>query len=676
MANKIYEEEHIRDIANAIREKNGTQNSYLVSEMGDAIRAIEGNESVPDIELTVIDSGVCGESAHWELYDNRTLYINGSGEMFDYRLGNGNISPFRERKDINKVIFSDEITRIGDYLLVGSNTITDIIIGNNVKVIGKGAFVAIYNIKNITLPDGLTKIEENAFEACVNLESIIIPSSIKTIELNVFMDCYKMNCIYYKGTKNEWDNINIDSTNESELANIQICYNYQEPSDSTIGVLSVIESGSCGDNATWTFYNDGRFVVSGVGETYGYNSSSDRPWNEYCAQVTSLEIKEGISIIGGGMFAKFENVENIIIPHGVIEIKGSAFESCSTLKYITIPNSVTTIGDGAFCNVNNLVYILYAGTKIQWDSITKGSLNTSLNESKLCCNYQTTYLYQTIEKNGTVVFKPENGQLYNQAIINVNVPQATTEEQEKSITITENGTTEVLPDEGKTISKVIIDVDVLSGDNGESDNEKFKSLLNRTISEISRDDLNGMNQIYNYLFSYCQNLTSITIPDSVTKIGDRAFYYCVSLTSVTIPDSVTTIGDYAFYNCRSLTNITISDSVTTIGNHVFTYCVKLTSVTIPDGVTAIKVGAFQNCISLTSITIPGSVTSINTYVFDGCNELTDIYLKPTTPPTLGGTSAISTATTTIHVPVGSGDAYKSATNWSSFADKIIEDPEI
>ena len=97
-------------------------------------------------------------------------------------------------------------------------------------------------------------------------------------------------------------------------------------------------------------------------------------------------------------------------------------------------------------------------------------------------------------------------------------------------------------------------------------------------------------------FSGCTNLTSVTIPDSVTTIEWGAFSGCTSLTSVTIPDSVTTIGDSAFRDCTSLTSVTIPDSVTTIGDYAFWGCSSLTSVTIPDSVTTIGEDAFSHCI--------------------------------------------------------------------------------
>ena len=84
--------------------------------------------------------------------------------------------------------------------------------------------------------------------------------------------------------------------------------------------------------------------------------------------------------------------------------------------------------------------------------------------------------------------------------------------------------------------------------------------------------------IREYAFEYCLNLTSVTIPNSVTSIGNGAFHGCTRLTSVTIPDSVTSIGEYAFYDCTSLTSVTILNSVTSIGRNAFAWCSSLTTI--------------------------------------------------------------------------------------------------
>ena len=135
---------------------------------------------------------------------------------------------------------------------------------------------------------------------------------------------------------------------------------------------------------------------------------------------------------------------------------------------------------------------------------------------------------------------------------------------------------------------------------------------------------NSVTEIGRQAFSGCTGLSSITIPNLVTKIDYRAFSGCTGLTSISLPNSVTWIDDRAFEGCTGLTSIKIPDSVTRIDYRTFYGCTGLTSVTIPNSVTWIDKEAFSGCTGLTSISLPNSVTSIGRQAFSGCTGLTSV----------------------------------------------------
>jgi len=149
------------------------------------------------------------------------------------------------------------------------------------------------------------------------------------------------------------------------------------------------------------------------------------------------------------------------------------------------------------------------------------------------------------------------------------------------------------------------------------------TLLNPYRVSLKVSDLTGIGKI---LLSYPSKFIYLDLSGStVTFIPDEAFIGCVTLAGITIPNSVTKIGEYAaFYNCTSLTSITIPDSVTSIGRSAFSGCKSLASVTIPNSVTSIEGWAFSDCKSLVSVTLPNSVISIGEYAFYVCTSLTTI----------------------------------------------------
>ena len=244
--------------------------------------------------------------------------------------------------------------------------------------------------------------------------------------------------------------------------------------------------------------------------------------------------------------------------------------------------------------------------------------------------------------------------------------------------------------------------------------------------------------IEHYAFKSCSQLSSVSLPNSVTHIDREAFKYCWGLTSIDLA-SVEIIGEEAFYHCDGLANVIIPNTVTNIESDAFSYC-PLTSVTIPSSVTRIVESAFRDCTNLarliidennpkydsrnncnaiivtqtnrliygckntvipntvttigsfafhgctglTSIVIPNSVTYIAHWAFHGCNSLTKVTSLSTTPPQIyeGSTNyenndCFSTyGQATLYVPKQSIEAYSSADGWKKFYRiKAIEDIE-
>lgn len=210
--------------------------------------------------------------------------------------------------------------------------------------------------------------------------------------------------------------------------------------------------------------------------------------------------------------------------------------------------------------------------------------------------------------------------------------------------ITENGTHDVT-------EYASVEVDVATSGGGSGGENKLAQVADGTITEITAEDLQGATEIRNYAFNTAKVLTSVSLPSTVTRIGEYAFADS-GIVNIEM-DSVTSINRYAFYRCNNKN--------------------ALSNLVLPPNLTYLGERAFQQCVMKT-VVIPASISSLNgSYIFAYNTALTTVTVLRTTPPTLSSSTFNGcTALNQIIVPIGCGDAYKSATNWSAYADKIIE----
>lgn len=178
----------------------------------------------------------------------------------------------------------------------------------------------------------------------------------------------------------------------------------------------------------------------------------------------------------------------------------------------------------------------------------------------------------------------------------------------------------------------------------------ISKMIDRSITEITAEDIGSATDIGQHAFYGCGSLRTITFPSNgqITQIRTNAFRDCTSLTGIVIPSGVESISNSAFYGCSSLTQIDIPDTVETIGQQAFRLCSAVKTLKIGSGVTSIGSQAFRNLASNVIITITA-----------------------TNPPTLGATDVFSnTGSGPIYVPAGSVNDYIADTNWSTYSSRI------
>lgn len=267
------------------------------------------------------------------------------------------------------------------------------------------------------------------------------------------------------------------------------------------------------------------------------------------------------------------------------------------------------------------------------------------------------------------------------------------------VTVNVQGGEEVVPDDGKT--RIWIHIGEDTPENRSTFYLRFTaSTANNTTIDWGdgTTETKGSTSATSYSHRYPQGgdyVITLTVNSGTINFmgssgtggysiyGSRSDLYCHNrerIKKVIIGNNVLRIGDYAFYYCCGLQSITMSDDITIIGQSAFQYCYNLVKITISKEVTTLSSNAFNSCWGLTSITIPPDVTSISSNVFALCYGMGEYHFQSTTPPTLSNSNAFSNISSDciIYVPYSEDhsilNAYKTATNWSSRASQMQEEP--
>ncbi|MBR5982765.1 MAG: leucine-rich repeat domain-containing protein, partial [Bacteroidales bacterium] len=502
--------------------------------------------------------------------------------------------------------------------------LTSIIIGNSVEFIGKYAFQSCRSLTSITIPESVMDICDYAFESCV---------ALTTVNFNA------INCTTYI------NELNPIFTNCSLLA--------------TLNIGERVKSIS-----NYVFRN--------------------------CSGLTEITIPDSVTSIGDKAFDGCTGLTVVNFNAENCTTMGSpdnyVFMNCSSLETINIGERVKNIPDNAFYNCNGLT-----GTLVIPDSVT----NIGASAFYYCSGYEALTLGKSVETIGTEAFYGCNFSTLNYNSANCSSTLFTSNSTITTITIGED--VETVPNNAFENCSALATVNY-NATNCTSEDFGFYQCTAFTTLNIG----DNVTNIPRWAFYNSIRLNTVTIPSTVESIGENAFYRvrniiyngsatgspwgaltvngftdgylvysddtktnltgCIaSATSVTIPSTVTTIGENAFYNCSGLTEITIPSTVTSIGYNAFNgtgwynsqpdgilylddWCLGYKndwptgSFAIQDGIKNICDKAFYACGELTELTIPNSVKSIGVKAFSRCTELTTVNFNAENCTTMGNSS--------------------------------------
>lgn len=449
--------------------------------------------------------------------------------------------------------------------------IKKVVIQEGVTHIGDWAFFQCENMTSVSIPSTVKSIGNSAFNRCVSLTTVTIPHGVTTIGEGAFRDCESIS------------RISIPDSVVSIGPQAFFCCNnlvYKKYNNA----LYIGNSSN-----PYVVLMDGSASVTTIASTtriiyhYAFGGSGS-PLN--------LIIPDSVRQIGVDAFKNCYNMESVTIGNGVQEICTRAFIDCESLTSVTIGSSVTKIGEQAFSGCSSLTSLMIPDNVVAIDT---GAFSG-------CSSLTSVKMGEGVTTIGFGAFSGCT------SLSDVSMGSNVVNIASSAFNSCQN-----------------LNYNIYDGAQylGNKDNS-YLVLMKASAETTSIAE--GTYYIFYKAFANQQNITSITIPDSVVILGDHAFEACNNLKNVTIGKGITEISEYAFANCSSLESLVIPDTVTTISLRAFQYCSSLKTVDTGNGVREIETEVFHNCENLEHVRLGNSVTEIGTHAFRQCTNLASIVL--------------------------------------------------